>query len=55
MAFYQFRKQQKVNTSLTEIWEFISSPSNLKEITPEYMGFDITRKIYLIKCTPEWL
>ena len=44
MAFYQFRKQQKVNTSLTEIWEFISSPSNLKEITPEYMGFDITSK-----------
>jgi len=25
-----------------EIWDFISSPRNLKVITPEYMGFDIT-------------
>lgn len=42
MAFYQFQKQQKVNADITELWEFISSPRNLKEITPEYMGFDIT-------------
>ncbi|MCF8367950.1 MAG: SRPBCC family protein [Bacteroidales bacterium] len=26
---------------MDEIWDFISSPKNLKEITPEYMGFDI--------------
>jgi ligand-binding SRPBCC domain-containing protein len=44
MAFYQFNKQQKVNCSLDEIWEFISSPGNLKEITPDYMGFDIMTK-----------
>lgn len=24
------------------VWDFISSPKNLKEITPESMGFDIT-------------
>ena len=42
MAFYQFKREQKVNASLDEIWDFISSPSNLKEITPDYMGFDIT-------------
>lgn len=24
------------------LWDFISSPRNLKEITPDYMGFDIT-------------
>jgi len=41
MAFYQFYNQQKVNTSIEEIWDFISSPKNLKEITPNYMGFDI--------------
>lgn len=44
MAFYQLHKTQKVNCSLDEIWEFISSPRNLKEITPDYMGFDITSK-----------
>ncbi len=44
MAFYQFNKQQKVKCSLDEIWEFISSPGNLKEITPDYMGFDIMTK-----------
>ncbi len=44
MAFYQFNKQQKVKCSLDEIWEFISSPANLKEITPDYMGFDVMTK-----------
>ena len=24
------------------MWNFISSPANLKKITPDYMGFDIT-------------
>jgi ligand-binding SRPBCC domain-containing protein len=42
MAFYQFKKEQKINCSIDEIWSFISSPKNLKEITPDYMGFDIT-------------
>lgn len=42
MAFYQFKQEQKVNASIEDVWEFISSPKNLKEITPNYMGFDIT-------------
>ena len=42
MPLYQFRKQQKVNTTIDDLWDFISSPANLKEITPDYMGFDIT-------------
>jgi ligand-binding SRPBCC domain-containing protein len=42
MAFYQFIQTQKVNASLEDVWDFISSPKNLKEITPDYMGFDIT-------------
>jgi len=42
MAFYQLIKTQFVAATLEEVWDFISSPVNLKEITPEYMGFDIT-------------
>ncbi|MGQ1910406.1 SRPBCC family protein [Marinifilum sp. RC60d5] len=42
MAFYQFYREQKINASINEVWDFISSPKNLKEITPDYMGFDIT-------------
>ncbi|MFK7756525.1 MAG: SRPBCC family protein [Flavobacteriales bacterium] len=42
MAVYQFYKEQKLNTTVEEIWRFISSPRNLKEITPDYMGFEIT-------------
>ena len=42
MGFYQLHKTQKVPASIDEIWNFISSPANLKKITPEYMGFNIT-------------
>lgn len=42
MAFYQFKREQKLRAGKDEIWDFISSPRNLKEITPDYMGFDIT-------------
>jgi ligand-binding SRPBCC domain-containing protein len=44
MAFYQFIKTQKLPSTLNEVWDFISSPSNLKEITPKDMGFDVTSK-----------
>jgi ligand-binding SRPBCC domain-containing protein len=44
MSFYQFERTQKVNASMEEVWNFISSPANLKKITPEYMGFDIISK-----------
>jgi len=42
MAFYQLIKTQKLPVSINEIWDFISSPGNLKEITPEHMGFTVT-------------
>jgi ligand-binding SRPBCC domain-containing protein len=42
MAFYQLIKTQKIPTTINVIWDFISSPSNLKEITPEHLGFIIT-------------
>jgi ligand-binding SRPBCC domain-containing protein len=41
MGFYQFEREQKVNASIDEVWDFISDPRNLKKITPKYMGFDI--------------
>lgn len=44
MGFYQFKKAQVINASLEVVWEFISDPANLKKITPDYMGFDITSK-----------
>ncbi|KJS04601.1 MAG: SRPBCC domain-containing protein [Flavobacteriales bacterium BRH_c54] len=44
MAFYQFQRTQKIKASVDEVWDFISSPANLKEVTPDYMGFDITSK-----------
>ena len=44
MAFHQFSVEQHVAADLEQVWEFISSPSNLKKITPKEMGFDITSK-----------
>jgi len=42
MAIYQIKEDLEVAASLKDVWDFISSPSNLKEITPDYMGFEIT-------------
>jgi ligand-binding SRPBCC domain-containing protein len=42
MGFYQYKTTQLINGSEDEVWDFISSPANLREITPDYMGFDIT-------------
>lgn len=44
MAFYQFYREQLITASIDEIWDFISSPQNLKKITPQEMGFDIRTK-----------
>ncbi len=42
MGFYQLRTQQKIPANIDKVWDFISSPGNLKKITPAYMGFEIT-------------
>ena len=42
MAFYQLQETQELQASIEEVWAFISSPLNLKKITPPSMGFDIT-------------
>lgn len=38
---YTFQTKQFIPSELETVWDFISSPKNLKEITPAYMGFDI--------------
>ena len=52
MAFYQLVKIQKLSASIGEVWDFISSPENLKEITPPYMGFVVTSNTGLGKMYP---
>lgn len=42
MAFYQLKTNQLIKASPDKVWDFISSPANLKLITPDYMGFAIT-------------
>ncbi|MGB7784883.1 MAG: SRPBCC family protein [Salinimicrobium sp.] len=42
MKIYTLRTIQKLPVSRQEAWEFLSDPQNLKAITPDYMGFDIT-------------
>jgi len=44
MAFYQLASKQIIPAGIEEVWNFISSPGNLKEITPDYLDFDITSK-----------
>ena len=41
MPLYQFKCEQHIKSDIDTVWDFISSPRNLKEITPDYMGFDI--------------
>lgn len=38
---HTLKKVQFLPISLEEAWDFFSSPENLKDITPEYMGFKI--------------
>ncbi len=53
MAVYTLIKEQKIPASVTEVWDFISTPKNLKVITPDYMGFDIMTKNLPEKMYPE--
>jgi ligand-binding SRPBCC domain-containing protein len=42
MKIYELRRTQFIPTTLDKAWAFFSSPDNLKKITPEHMGFQIT-------------
>ena len=41
MSVYTFKRKQQLPVSIDEAWSFFSSPANLKEITPAYMGFEV--------------
>ena len=41
MKIYRLHTKQNLPISVDEAWEFLSSPQNLKTITPDYMGFHI--------------
>jgi ligand-binding SRPBCC domain-containing protein len=41
MKIYTLHTKQNLPISLEKAWDFLSSPGNLKTITPEYMGFNI--------------
>ncbi|MDX1618140.1 MAG: SRPBCC family protein [Balneolaceae bacterium] len=42
MACYQLTRTQIIPADLEKVWDFISAPLNLKKITPDYLGFEIT-------------
>ncbi len=52
MPLYTLETQQKLPATMSEVWDFISSPDNLKRITPEHMGFDITTRNLSSKMYP---
>ena len=41
MSIHTLKVYQKLPVSPDRIWDFLSSPENLKQITPEKMGFEI--------------
>jgi len=51
IMIYRITRTQLLHANIDEVWEFASSPSNLKKITPDYMNFniispDLPKKIY---------
>jgi ligand-binding SRPBCC domain-containing protein len=44
MPIYQFETKQLIPAKIDEVWNFMSSPKNLKKITPDYLGFEIISK-----------
>ena len=41
MKIYRINRTQFLPITLSEAWEFFSTPKNLAKITPEHMGFQI--------------
>ncbi|RYY24295.1 MAG: hypothetical protein EOO04_13280 [Chitinophagaceae bacterium] len=44
MAIYSLKSVQRIPVSVSEIWEFFSSPKNLPVLTPASLGFRIISK-----------
>ncbi len=41
MTIFTLHKKQNLPITVNQAWAFLSSPINLKTITPDYMGFNI--------------
>jgi len=41
MGFFQLQRTQFLPATPEQVWDYISAPANLKQITPPHMGFDI--------------
>ena len=41
MKIYKLQTKQNLPITIEKAWDFLSSPKNLKLITPDYMGFNI--------------
>ncbi len=41
IMIYTLIREQLLHANIDDVWEFTSSPYNLKKITPEYMNFHI--------------
>jgi len=47
MVVFVLNQEQFIkNITVSEAWDFFSSPKNLKVITPPHMGLDITSKMH---------
>jgi ligand-binding SRPBCC domain-containing protein len=44
MPLYQLIRTQNIPATGDLVWDFISNPRNLKDITPLFMGFDVVSK-----------
>lgn len=49
---YRLTFKQNIPSDIQTIWNFISSPKNLKLITPPHMGFDIVSELDSDKMYP---
>jgi Uncharacterized conserved protein len=49
---YQLKKIQVISAPIEKVWDFFSSPENLKTITPQHLGFQILSKKYGDKMYP---
>jgi ligand-binding SRPBCC domain-containing protein len=44
MPLFQLIRTQNIPATVDRVWDFISNPRSLKDITPSFMGFDIVSR-----------
>ncbi|MCA1926938.1 MAG: SRPBCC family protein [Calditerrivibrio sp.] len=45
MKLYTLKRVQLLKMDIDRVWEYFSSPYNLEEITPDWLGFNVVTKI----------